>query len=167
MNGLHHQKEENNIVTDTPVLTVTVQQYSSSLHDTGVHTAFEHKSIPSMLLWGQCNQKYSPKMKYICTISNFLYTQPSAPKREPKITRNLNSTSTFFCRQRILYHIFFCIHCPTGLQAVHNLLPDCEVGIHGNQGLKAHCSGGDKRKEEHVSGCAFIKNTYLLKNKNK
>lgn len=63
-------------------------------------------------------------------------------------------TSTFFCRPRILYHIFFfCIYCPRGLQAVHNLLPDCEVGIHGNQGLKAHCSARDNRRVEHVSGC--------------
>lgn len=42
-----------------------------------------------------------------------------------------------------------------GLQAVTNLLPDCEVGIHGNQGLTAHCSARDNRGESGVSGWAF------------
>lgn len=45
-----------------------------------------------------------------------------------------------------------------GLQAVTNLLPECEMGIHGNRGLKAHCSARDNRKEESgVSGLAFEK----------
>lgn len=29
-----------------------------------------------------------------------------------------------------------------------NVLPDCEVGIHGNQGLKAHCSARDNSRDE-------------------
>lgn len=44
------------------------------------------------------------------------------------------------------------------MQAVTCVLPDCEVGIHGNRDLKAHCSARDNRRDESsVSGGAFEK----------
>lgn len=84
------------------------------------------------------------------------HSEESGKKKQPVELKPAHSfAGQGFCSTFLFS--FFCIYCPRGLQAVHNLLPDCEVGIHGNQGLKAHCSAGDNRREEHVSGCAFIK----------
>lgn len=63
-----------------------------------------------------------------------------------------------FVFHSFFYFIFLAIYCNRDLRAVTRLLPDCEVGIHGNRDLKAHCSARDNRRDESsVSGCAFEK----------
>lgn len=57
---------------------------------------------------------------------------------------------------------FYSIHFYKHLQAVTNRLPDCEVGIHGNQDLKAHCSARDNRREESGWVAGLLKNQRML-----
>lgn len=56
------------------------------------------------------------------------------------------------------------------LQAITNLLPDCELGSHGNRGLKARCSARDNRRGESgvkcfwkMSGCSTATFTFWVK----
>lgn len=104
-----------------------------------------------------CNKRKTKEpLQIIKTVSveqQFLWTDPRFSKTKKNLDSHTNS-HLYWVKDSVLHYICF----SRGLQAVTYFLPDCGVGIHGNRGLKAHCSARDNRREEScVSGWAFEK----------